>query len=94
MVLGYDQNVPKDSIFLKLQHELLYNCQLFHCPISVEYLELDCKVEYTDANDGIMSEFHNIWVQYKESDLDYTFQGPVHAFRMLYFTWTPPTQIL
>jgi len=50
LVLGYDQNVLIDSVFIKLQNGLLYYRQPFHCPTSVERLGLDCKVEYTDAN--------------------------------------------
>jgi len=68
--------------------------QPFHCPTSVEHLGLDCKVEYTNANQGIMLESHNICIQYAESDLDNTFQGQVPLFPVLYFTWTPPNQIL
>jgi len=94
LVLGYDQNVPIDSVFIKLQNGLLYYRQPFHCPTSVERLGLDCKVEYTDANQGIMPESHNIWVQYMDSDLDNTFQGRVPSFLVLYFSWTPPNQIL
>jgi len=45
LVLGYDQNVLIDSIFIKLQNGLLYYCQPFHCPTSVERLGLDCKVK-------------------------------------------------
>jgi hypothetical protein len=93
VVLGYDQNVPKDSIFLQLQHELLYKCQQFYCPISAEYLELNCKTEYTYAMEGIMPEFHHISVEYTENDLDYTFHDPVHSFPALYLSWTPPTEI-
>jgi hypothetical protein len=94
LVLGYDQNVLIDSVFIKLQNGLLYYRQPFHCPTSVERLGLDCKVEYTDANQGIMPESHNIWVQYTDSDLDNTFQGRVPSFPVLYFSWTPPNQIL
>jgi hypothetical protein len=94
LVLGYDQNVLLDSIFIKLQNGLSYYRQPFHCPTSVERLGLDCKVEYTDANQGIMPESHNIWVQYTESDHDNTFQGRVPSFPVLYFSWTPPNQIL
>jgi len=68
LVLGYDQNVLLDSVFIKLQHGLLYYCQPFHWPTSVEHLGLDCKVEYTDTNQGIMPEAHNIWVQYTQSE--------------------------
>jgi len=93
LVLGYDQNVLLDSIFIKPQNGLSYCCQPFHCPTSVERLGLDCKVEYTDANQGIIPESHNIWVQYTESDLDNTFQGRVPSFPVLYFSWTPPNQI-
>jgi len=41
-----------------------------------------------------MPEFHNIWVQYTDSNLDITFQGRVPSFPVLYFSWTPPNQIL
>jgi hypothetical protein len=54
LVLGYNQNVPLDSIFIKLQNGLSYYRQPFHYPISVERLELNCQAEYTDANEGIM----------------------------------------
>jgi hypothetical protein len=96
-VLEYDQNVLLDSIFIKLQNGLLYYCQAFHNPTSVEHLGLDCKVEYTNANQGIMPEPHNIWVQYTQSegnDLDNTFQGRIPSFPVLYLSWTPPNQIL
>jgi len=96
-VLRYDQNVLFDSIFIKLQNGLLYYGQPFHNPTSVERLGLDCKVEYTNANQAIMPESHNIWVQYTQSEenvLDNTFQGRVHSFPVLYFSWTPPNQIL
>ena len=97
LVLGYDQNVLLDSIFIKLPNGLLYYCQPFHNPTSVERLGLDCKVEYTNANQGIMPESHNIWALYpqsEENDLDNTFQGRVPSFLLLYFSWTPPNQIL
>jgi len=42
LVLGYDQNVLLDSIFIKLQNGLLYYRQPFHNPTSVEHLGLDC----------------------------------------------------
>jgi len=94
LVLRYDQNVLIDSVFIKLQNWLLYYRQLFHCPTSIERLGLDCLVEYMDAKQGIMPESHNIWVQYMDTDLDNTFQGQVPSFLMLYFSWTPPNQIL
>jgi len=97
LLIGYDQNVLLDSIFHKLQNRLLYYRQLFHNPASVERLGFDCKVEYTNANEGIMPESHNIWVQYmqsEENDLDNTFQERVPSFPVLYFSWTPPNQIL
>jgi len=83
LVLGYDQNILLDSILIKLQNGLLYYCQPFHCPKSVEHLGLDCKVEYINANQGIMPEAHNIRVQYtqsEENDLDNTFQGRIPSF--------------
>ena len=97
LVLGYDQNVLIDSIFIILQNGLLYYRQLFHNPTSVDRLGLDCKVEYTNANQGIMPEAHNIWVQYKQSeenDLNNTSQEQIPSFPVLYFSWTPPNQIL
>jgi len=62
LVLGYDQNVLIDCIFIKLHNGLLYCSQPFHCPASVERLGLYCKVEYSNANQGIMPESYNIWV--------------------------------
>jgi len=97
LVLGYDQKVLIDSICIELQNGLLYYRQAFHNPTSVEHLGLDCKVEYTNANQGIMPEAHNIGVQYtqsEENDLDHTFQGRIPCFPVLYFSWTPPNQIL
>jgi len=88
-VLGYDENVLLDIIFIKLQNGLLYYRQPFHNPTSVERLGLDCKVEYTNANQGIMPEAHNIWVQYmqsEENDLDNTFQRQIPSFPVLYFS--------
>jgi hypothetical protein len=69
----------------------------FQNPTSVEHLGLDCIVEYTNANQGIMPESHNIWVQYmqsEENDLDNTFQGRVPSFPVSYFSWTSPNRIL
>jgi len=94
LVLGYDQNVLIDSVFIQLQNGLLYYRQPFHCPLSVEHHVLKYKIEYTDANQGIMPESRNMWVQYTDSDLDNTFQGRVPSFPVLYFSWTPPNQIL
>jgi hypothetical protein len=94
LVLRNDQNVLLDSIFNRLQHGLSHYHQSFHWPTSVEHLALDCKVDYTDANQGIMPESHNPWVQYMESDRDNSFQGRVPSVPVLYFGWTPPNQIL
>ena len=86
LVLRYDQNVLIDSILIKFHNGLLYYRQPFHCPTSVECLGLDCKVEYTNANQGIMPESHIIWVQYTETDLNNTFQGCVPFFHVLYIS--------
>jgi len=94
LVLRYDLNVLIDSIFIYLQNGLLYYYHPFHCPTCVEHLGHDYKVEYTNANQGIMPKSHNIWVQYRDSNLDNTFQGLVSSFPGLYFNWTPPNQIL
>jgi hypothetical protein len=59
-------------------------------------LGLDCKVEYTNANKGIMPEAHRILVQYvqsEENDLHNTFEGQNSSFPVLYFSWTPPNQV-
>jgi hypothetical protein len=96
LVLEHDQNVRINGILINLQNGLLYYREPFHCPTSVERLGLDCKVEYTNANHGIMPEAHNIWVQYtqsEENDLDNLFQGQIPSFPVLYFSWTPPNQI-
>jgi len=96
-MLGYDQNVLIDNTFIKLQNRLLYYRQPFHNPTSVERLELDCKVEYTNANQGIMPESHHIWVQYmqsEENDFDNNFEGRIPCFPVLFFSWTPLNQIL
>jgi len=96
-VLGYDQNVLLNGIFIHLQNGLLYYHQPFHNPTSVERLGLDCKVEYTNTHQGIMPEAHDIWIQYtqsEENDLDNTFQGRIPSLPVLYLSWTPPNQIL
>jgi hypothetical protein len=80
LVLGYDQDALRDSIFIELPNVLLYYHQPLHCPTSVEGLGLDCMVEYTNANQGILPESVNNWVQYKDSDLDNTFKGCVPSF--------------
>jgi len=95
-VLGYDNNVLFDSIFISLQNGLLYYRQPFHCSTSVEHLGLDCKIEYTNANQGIMPEAHNILLQYmqcEENDLDNTFQGRIPSLPVFYFSWTALNQI-
>ena len=83
-----------DSISIKLQTWLLCDHQPFHCPIFVECLGLDCKVEYNHANKDIKPESDNIYVQYKASDLNTTFQGWVPSVPVLYIGWTLPKQIL
>jgi len=94
LVLGYDQNVLLDSIFITLQNGLSYYHQPFHCSTSVGRLGLDCKVEYTEANQGVMPASDNIWVQYMDIDLDNTSQVRVPSFPVLYFSGTLPNQIL
>jgi hypothetical protein len=74
LVLGYDQNVLIYRVLITLQNGLLYYCQQFHCPTSVERLGLNCKVEYIDANQGIMPESNSTWVKYPDTYLDTTFQ--------------------
>jgi len=94
LVLGYNQNELIERVFIKLPNGLLYYRQPYHCPTSVGHLGLDCKVEYPDANRGIIFESHPIWVEYTDSELDNTFQGRVPSFPVLYFSWTPLNQII
>jgi len=94
LLLRYYQNVLLESVFIKPANELLYYCQPFHCPTSVERLGLNCNVEYADANQGIIPALHNFCVRYTESDLDNTFQGLVPSFSVSYFSWTLRNQIL
>jgi len=57
---------------------------------------LGWKVEFTNANQGIMPEAYNIWVQYvqsEEKNLDNTFEGRIPNFALFYFSWTPPNQV-
>jgi hypothetical protein len=94
LVLGYNQNVLLDSRLITVQNGLPFYRQLFYCPTSVECLGLECKVEYTHANQEIVPEPHDIYVQYTDSDLDYTFQGQISSFPILYFSQTPLNRIL
>jgi len=96
-VYRYDQNGLLDTVLFKLQNGLLLHHQPFPSPISVECLVLYYKMEYMDANQEIISETYNIWVQYiesEENDLNYPFQSPVYSCPELYFCWTPLNQIL
>jgi len=93
-VLRCHQNVLTDSILIKFQNGLLYYCEWFHCTTSAERLEHDCKVAYTNANQGIMPESHNIWVQYMESDLPNNIQGLDPSFCVVHFGCTPLNAIL
>jgi len=94
LLLGYVQHVLIDSVLLQLHIGLLYNCQPFHYPTSVECLAIDCKVDCINANLKIMPESHNIWVQYTECVLDNSFQGKVCSFPVVCFSWTPPNKVL
>ena len=78
-----------DSKTITLQNDLLYYHQRFNSPTSGEHLGLDCKVEYMNANQGILPEAHNIWVQYmqsEENNLNNTFQGQIPFVPILYFS--------
>jgi len=80
LVVGSDQNVLTDSSFFNFQNELLYHHQPFQNPTSGDHLELNYKEGYTNANQGITPEAHNICVQYmqcEEDDLDNTIQGQI-----------------
>jgi hypothetical protein len=69
-VLKYDYTILIDSIFSKFQNGLLYYCQLFHNPTHVKHPKLDCKVDFNNANQGIMPDTHNIWVLYMKSEVN------------------------
>ena len=86
LVIGHDRNALIDNIFIKLRHGLSYYCQPFHCPISVEHLGLNYKVEYTDDKQGIMPESHNIWIPYTKGDIDNTFHRCDAFFPVSYFS--------
>jgi hypothetical protein len=97
LVLGYNLKTLMDEVRIKLHNGLSYYRQPFHAPATVERIGLDCKVEYTNANKGMMPRTHTVWVQHAESEhnhLDNNFQGRVPSFPILYFTWTPPNKIL
>jgi len=94
LVLRYDQNVFIDSIVIKLQNRLFYYRQPFHLPTSVEHLGLNCQVEYTNANQRIMPEYHNISIRYMDCDLKSTFQCRVPSVPVVYFNWILPNPIL
>jgi hypothetical protein len=90
LAFRFSQNVLIDGIYIALQTRLLYYCQQFHCPTSVERLGLDCNVEYSNANQGIMPEAYNIWVQYMQSDennMNNTFQGRIYSIPVLHYGW-------
>jgi hypothetical protein len=97
LVLGYDRIVLIECISIKLQNGRLYYHQPFHNPTSVERLGLDCNVEYTNANQGIMPEAHDIWVQDAQwdwNDCNNTILEQIPPCPVLYFSWTTSNQIL
>jgi len=81
LVLGYDPTVLIDSIFMKLQNGLLYNHQPFHCPTSVECLEHDSKVEYTNTNRPESDDIRVQHMEGEENDLDNTTKAEFPLFR-------------
>jgi len=93
LLLRYNQNVLINIIYIKLQIGRLYCHQPFHCPTLVDHQELNCQVEYSNANEGIMPESHNIWVQYMQSEFGNAFQGQVSSFPVLYISLTTTHQI-
>jgi len=94
LVLRYDQNVLKASIFNTHQSRRLSNHDSSHSTTSIDCLRLCCKVDYIDANQVILAEVYNIWVQYTVSDLDNTLQGQAPSSSALYFSCTPQNPIL
>ena len=97
LILRYDQNVLIDNILIQLQNWLLYYRQPFCNHTSVECLGLDCNIEYTNANQGIMRKAHNIGVQCTQNevnDLNNPFHRRIPSCSVLYFACTPPNAIL
>jgi len=80
LALEYNQNVVTQSLSIKLLTGLLYYCQPFHCPTSVQCLELNWKVEYSNTNQAFMPESYNILVQYIDSNHYNTFLDQVATF--------------
>jgi hypothetical protein len=62
LLLGYDLIELEESMFIKYQNGLSYYCQPFHCPSPVNYLGLTWTLEYSDANQGLIPESHNVRV--------------------------------
>jgi len=94
---GYDQNVHINSIFINLPNGLLYYPQPLYNSMSTEHLNLKYKVEYTQANQGILPQAQKIWVQYTQCEEHYlknTFRGLISSFPVYSFIGTPLYLIL
>jgi len=73
LVVGYNQNVLIESKFIQLKNGLWYYHQPLHCSTPVEHIGPNCKVQYSNANDGIMLISYNNFLQYIESVINHTF---------------------
>jgi len=87
-----NHNVFADGIYIQVQNGLLYYSQPFHCPPSIECLEVNRHVEYTNGNEGIMPDSDNFWVQNSDFDLHNPIQSGIASTPKLYYSWTPSIQ--
>ena len=96
LVLRYHQREFIHSIFVWLQSGHLYHGQWYNIRPSVQHQGIDCKIDYTNINEGIMSEYHHIEVKYIESemnDLDCSYHGQDSSVLGSYSSCTPANQI-
>jgi len=96
-MLKYYRNVLIDSILIQLINQVLFYCQPFHRPSSVESLGHNCNIENTNTNQGIICKCHNSWVQDTENEDDNIYntgQGRVPSVPVLYLWCAPPYRML
>jgi len=65
--------------------------------VTIEQLEFDIMIEYTNADEAEGRKAYSVWVQHAESEHKHNHdntQGRVPSFPILYFTCKPPNTIL